>query len=137
MAKIVDEWTDILFQKRENEEKHPGYESEMRLYDLIAEGRIKDMQEFRKGAPPSDAKERGVLSEDPVRNSMYHMVAMTTLISRVCISHGIEPEIAYEMSDIFIRRADKAGRPSGGRRHGRGRCDRAGYHRGRERQSHR
>ena len=108
MAKIVDEWTDILFQKRENEEKHPGYESEMRLYDLIAEGRIKDMQEFRKGAPPSDAKERGVLSEDPVRNSMYHMVAMTTLISRVCISHGIEPEIAYEMSDIFIRRADKA-----------------------------
>ncbi|MBQ6231480.1 MAG: helix-turn-helix domain-containing protein [Eubacterium sp.] len=108
MAKIVDEWTDILFQKRENEEKHPGYEREMRFYDLVAEGRIKDMQEYRKDAPPSDAKERGVLSDDPLRNCIYHMIAMTTLISRTCISHGIEPELAYEMSDVYIRRADKA-----------------------------
>ena len=111
MAKITDEWTEILFQKRENEEKHPGYEREMRFYDLVAEGRIKDIQECRKDAPPSDAKERGVLSEDPLRNSIYHMIAMTTLISRACISHGIEPEIAYEMSDVYIRRADKAKKP--------------------------
>lgn len=108
MAKIVDEWTEILFQKRENEEKHPGYEREMRFYDLIARGRIRDMQEFRKDAPASDARERGVLSEDALRNCVYHMIAMTTLISRACISNGMEPELAYEMSDVFIRRADKA-----------------------------
>ncbi|MCR5147371.1 MAG: AraC family transcriptional regulator [Eubacterium sp.] len=108
MARIDDELTKGLFDKRENDVKHPGYEMEMRFYNLVAEGRIKEMMELRKNVPPSNAKERGVLSEDPLRNSMYHMVAMTTLISRSCIAHGMEPEFAYEMSDIYIRRADKA-----------------------------
>ena len=108
MARFEDEFTDVLFQKRENDIRHPGYESEMTFYHLIAQGRMKDMKEYRKSTPAFNAKERGVLSDDPIKNTMYHFVAMASLISRICISNGMEPEIAYEMSDVFIRRADKA-----------------------------
>jgi len=111
MANIHDEFTQKLFQGREEEKKHPAFEGEMGLYNLIAEGKPERIEEYRKGKPQSDAKERGVLSENPLRNVMYHFVAMTTMITRVCISHGLEQEIAYKMSDSYISRADKLSKP--------------------------
>ena len=111
MAEIHDDFTRMLFQGREEEKKHPAFEGEMGLYTLIAEGKVDRIDEYRKGKPQPDAKERGVLSENPLRNAMYHFVAMTTMITRVCISHGLEQEIAYKMSDTYISRADKLSRP--------------------------
>ena len=66
MANIHDEFTQKLFQGREEEKKHPAFEGEMGLYNLIAEGKPERIAEYRKGKPQSDAKERGVLSENPL-----------------------------------------------------------------------
>lgn len=107
MAEIHDEYTKNIFLEREEEKKHPPFEGEMGLYNLIAEGKVDRIEAYRKGKPQPDAKERGVLSENPLRNAMYHFVAMTTMITRVCISHGLEQEVAYKMSDTYISRADK------------------------------
>ncbi|MCR4838366.1 MAG: AraC family transcriptional regulator [Eubacterium sp.] len=107
MAEIHDEYTKNIFLEREEEKKHPAFEGEMGLYNLIAEGKVDRIEAYRKGKPQPDAKERGVLSENPLRNAMYHFVAMTTMITRVCISHGLEQEVAYKMSDTYISRADK------------------------------
>jgi len=111
MTDIHDEFTRNVFQGREEEKKHPAFEGEMGLYNLIAEGKVDRIEEYRKGKPKPDAKERGVLSENPLRNAMYHFVAMTTMITRVCISHGLEQEVAYKMSDTYISRADKMSTP--------------------------
>ena len=42
---------------------------------------------------------------------MYHFVAMVTMITRVCISHGMDQDVAYKMSDSFILQADRLGTP--------------------------
>lgn len=106
MAEIFDDITRQIFLNREEEVKHPAFEGEMGLYTLIAEGKVDQIAEYRRGKPAPDAKERGVLSDNPLRNAMYHFVSMVTMITRVCISHGLDQVIAYKMSDSFIYRAD-------------------------------
>ena len=107
MRGIYDDVTRNIFQGREDEIKHPAFEWEMGLYSIIAEGKADLIDEYVAGKPAPDAKERGVLSENPLRNSMYHLVSMVTMITRVCISHGLDQEIAYKMSDAFIQKADR------------------------------
>ena len=111
MADIYDDLTKSLFLEREDEKKHPAFEGEMGLYTLIAEGKKDRIADYLKGKPESDAKERGVLSQDPLRNTMYHFVALTTMVTRVCISKGLEQSVAYKMSDTYISRADRLTKP--------------------------
>ncbi len=111
MTDISNEITRQIFEGREDEIKHPAFEGEMGLYTLIAEGKVDQIEAYRRGKPRPDAKERGVLSDNPLRNAMYHFVAMTTMITRMCISYGLDQEIAYKMSDAFIQKADKKGSP--------------------------
>ena len=111
MAGIGGDYTMNIFLEREEETKHPAFEGEMGLYTLVALGKVDQIDEYRKGKPQPDAKERGVLSENPLRNAMYHFVAMTTMITRVCISYGMRQEEAYKMSDTFIQKADKLSKP--------------------------
>lgn len=109
MTKEFDsDLTKRLFDKRENEEKHPPYEQEMEFYHLISEGKLEELKKLRVGKPASDDKVRGVLSENPLRNSQYHFVVMISMITRKCIEAGLESDVAYEMSDIYISRADGA-----------------------------
>ena len=106
MDSIEREVTQSMFKIRENGSDHPTYYSEMSFYSLVAEGKLEEVRERYKTAPASDAAVRGILSDDPWRNTMYHYVVLTTLICRACISHGMPQDIAYNLSDIFIRRAD-------------------------------
>lgn len=107
MPDIEQEITKSMFEERENEVKHPTYDNEMAFYSLIAEGKIDAVKKRWDTAPRSDAKERGILSENSLRNSMYHHVALTTALTRVCISKGMPQDIAYKLSDAYILKADK------------------------------
>ncbi len=111
MADINADFAKNLFLEREDDTKHPAFEGEMGLYTLIAEGKADQIEAYRKGKPAPDARERGILSENPLRNAMYHFVSMTAMITRVCISHGLPQEEAYKMSDTFIQKADKLSTP--------------------------
>ena len=94
MADINADIAKNLFLEREDDTKHPAFEGEMGLYTLIAEGKVDKIETYRKGKPAPDAKERGVLSDNPLRNAMYHFVSMTAILTRVCISHGLQQEEA-------------------------------------------
>ena len=37
---------------------------------------------------------------------MYHFVAMTAIVTRVCISKGMPQDVAYKLSDAYIMKAD-------------------------------
>ena len=107
MSEINREITEVLFSERENEIKHPTYESEMGLYNLIAEGKMDAVKRTMAAQPKPNDEIRGILSDNPMRNAMYHHVAMTALITRVCISKGMPQDVAYKLSDIYIRKADR------------------------------
>lgn len=108
----MDDVTDMIlrgiYHEREADDKHPGYDREMRYYNLIASGKVDEVIERsgRDDIPAFDDKIRGVLSPNPLRNAMYHFVTMTALVSRMCIANGLDENTAYKISDAFINRAD-------------------------------
>ena len=108
MSDVLAEVTKLMFSELANEVKHPTFEREISLYLLVAEGKLDQVKEHMKNAPKSDAKERGVLSDNPLRNAKYHMVAMTALVSRICILKGMPQDIAYKISDVYIKKADES-----------------------------
>ena len=65
-----------IYHEREADDKHPGYDREMRYYNLIASGKVDEVIEHsgRDDIPAFDDKIRGVLSPNPLRNAMYHFV---------------------------------------------------------------
>lgn len=48
----------------------------------------------------------GVLSKNPLQNIKYHFVITASLVTRYCVTGGMEAEQAYRLSDFYILRAD-------------------------------
>lgn len=49
----------------------------------------------------------GHLSENPVRNYQYLFVASVTLATRFAIQGGLDEEVAFNTSDLYIQKVDK------------------------------
>ena len=41
-----------------------------------------------------------------MRNIRYHFVVATALITRLCVEKGLERELAYTLSDLYINKMD-------------------------------
>ncbi len=98
----------LLWLRRENGLPHPPYGDEREFYDMVSSGDVEGILELRRKYPsePNGCSEKGRLSDNPLRNAIYHLVANCTIITRRCIAAGMSQEQAYTLSDIFIRRAD-------------------------------
>lgn len=89
---------------------HPPHEEEHAFYDLIAAGDtegILRLREKHSRDPGTSETEKGVLSDHPLRNAVYHLVVNCTIMTRRCIEAGMPQEEAYTLSDLSIRRADR------------------------------
>ncbi|MBP3593145.1 MAG: helix-turn-helix transcriptional regulator [Lachnospiraceae bacterium] len=100
-----------LWERREEQTHHVEYDHEYKYYDNIAEGRIEEVQKVL--ADPKDITryeepEYGKLSKDFLRNMRYHFVVSTALITRLCVEKGLERELAYTLSDLYIGKMDIA-----------------------------
>jgi AraC-like DNA-binding protein len=91
------------FLNRENQTRHHKYDEEMLMYDLMKAGDMHAVEESIKmwtsGLP-------GHLSDDPLRNNKYLFVASITLVTRFAIEGGMDEEIAYNTSDLYIQKMD-------------------------------
>ena len=98
-----------LFKRREEQCGHVEYSHEYLFYDNIAEG---DIEAVRKDlVDPQDtsryeSEEYGKLSKDFLRNIRYHFVISVAMITRACVEKGLERELAYTLSDLYISRMD-------------------------------
>ena len=52
----------------------------------------------------------GTLSQNPLRNLTYHFIITVAFLTRYCIEGGMEMEEAFNLSDIYIRSADRCQR---------------------------
>lgn len=98
-----------LFQQSEEERNHVEYRHEYSFYSNVAEGNIDAVKEVL--ADPNNVRlyenpEYGRLSKDFVRNVRYHFIVSTALITRQCVENGLERELAYTLSDIYISKMD-------------------------------
>lgn len=81
------------------------YERERSLYTLVATG---DIDGLRARKPSLQKKGLGILSQNELRNILYHMIVNTASCARTCIEHGMDMTIAYTISDLYIQKADLA-----------------------------
>lgn len=96
-----------LYVQREKEFFHEPYENEQSIFRMIKNGDVDGIiknREMYSDVPFEVGK--GNLSDNPLRNHIYHFIVNTALVTRICSSAGLPHETAYTLSDIFIRRAD-------------------------------
>lgn len=95
-----------LYVQREEFFYHESYDHEQFLYDAICQGNVELIEENQRKYSKYATEGKGNLSDNPVRNQIYHLVANTAVITRVCVNNGLPHETAYTLSDIYIRKAD-------------------------------
>lgn len=98
-----------MFQQREEDKNHVGFEEEYVLYHAVASGDIETVRSYAREYKKADAASNannGILSKNPLQNTKYHFVIFTALITRLCVENGMERERAYTLSDLYINKMD-------------------------------
>ncbi|MDO5155020.1 MAG: helix-turn-helix domain-containing protein [Eubacteriales bacterium] len=103
------------FVQREYGIIHPTYDSELAFYQLVSAGDIKAL-EARTDYESVNSKERGILSDNPLRNLKYHIIVSITMISRFCIENGMSEQESYALSDSYIKAIDECVDEAGARK---------------------
>lgn len=99
-----------LHNRREEQSAHVEYSHEFEFYQNIADGNIEAVKRVLADPDNVDiysSEEYGRLSEDPLQNMRYHFVVSVALITRMCVEKGLERELAYTLSDLYIGKMDK------------------------------
>lgn len=94
----------MQFLQRENYASHHKYDYEMLQYEYVKNG---DPRAIDLAVEIFLSSGTGKLSEDPLRNARYIFVCAMTLTTRFVIEGGMEPETAYNTSDLYIQSMDK------------------------------
>ena len=83
------------------------FERELNVYRSVRAGDIEAVKANFERIRKNFFAGKGTLSDDPVRNIMYHFVTSVAMVARFCIEGGLGHDAAYTLSDIYIQRADK------------------------------
>lgn len=102
------ELTYRLYMHKETDFKRSTLESEFSHYDDVKNGDIDKVVENFNAEKDNYSEGKGVLSDNPLHNHIYHLVVSAGIISRLCIDEGMPQDEAFTLSDIYIRKADKA-----------------------------
>lgn len=107
---ISKELNARLFENAEEQRIHVEYRSEYSYYGAVADGDIEAVKKVL--VQPDNVSlyengEYGTLSKDRLRNIRYHFVVAAALITRLCVENGLERELAYTLSDLYIEKMDR------------------------------
>jgi YesN/AraC family two-component response regulator len=93
-----------LFRRREEAQPHMSYAHEKLRYRVITEGRIEDLENALL-IPPDGTS--GILSDNELRHQKNMLIASITMFTRAAIDGGLPEELAFAMSDSYIRNGEK------------------------------
>lgn len=96
----------LYIQRNDGFTRSP-FEYELSFYRAVQSGDTEQVKKRFESIRPDFMKGKGTLSQDPVRNLMYHFVTAVALVARYCVEGGLGHDTAYTLSDIYIQRADK------------------------------
>ena len=95
----------LEYVNRENSFHHHRYDNEMLQYEYLAKGDSRAIEESERMIRSA---ETGHLSDDPLKNLLYLCICNITLVTRFAIEGGMDAEKAYNASDLYIQKYDKA-----------------------------
>ncbi len=100
-----------LYIQTEKEFKRTEIRSEFARYDDIKNGDVNKVRENLTEIKAHYYEGKGMLSDSLLRNNQYHFAIGVGIIARVCIDGGMNHNVAYTLSDIYIRHGDKCREP--------------------------
>ncbi len=104
--KLTKEWVEAELKRAEQQEPHRPPEEEYAFYMAVRDGNMEYVQKNCAAEVFSNPVGMGVLSKNPLQNIKYHFVITASLVTRYCVTGGMEAEQAYRLSDFYILRAD-------------------------------
>lgn len=102
--RIAESLERLTFEHREADFHHHSYDEDIRQYEYVKRG---DLRALSEGKRMFEGPTTGSLADDPVLNYKYLFVASITLACRFCIEGGMAAEEAFNLSDLYIRQADR------------------------------
>ena len=97
-----------LYLQRDEEFVRTDVRKEFSRYEMIVAGETEMVKKNYSEVRKDFFAGKGVLSHNPLRNSIYHLVVSMGVIARMCVENGLPHTEAYTISDIYIQRADVA-----------------------------
>ena len=95
-----------LYLQRDEEFVRTDVRREFSRYEAIVSGNVEQVKKNYAEVRKDFFAGKGVLSQNPLRNSIYHLVVSMGVIARMCVESGLPHTEAYTISDIYIQRAD-------------------------------
>lgn len=95
-----------LYLSKENVVEYRSFETEMSFYNAVKNGDIETVEQEMKKFEQDALQGKGSLSDNIVRNLLYHFIISTAMVARFCIEGGMDHELAYSLSDYYIQKAD-------------------------------
>lgn len=93
-----------IFEKQETGAHHNPYDQEIRELSAIENG---DIEALRKSLSEDYTGQIGILAEDSLRSTKNIAIIVIAIASRAAIKGGLSPEIAFSMSDIYIKQIEE------------------------------
>lgn len=97
----------LLYVQKLNGFTRTAFDSELQTYMWIQAGDVERVKSAYNVPREDVLSGAAQLSDDPVKNLMYHLVGCVAMTCRICVEGGMSHDVAYTLSDIYIRKADK------------------------------
>ncbi len=101
---VKEQATREIFEMQEEGRHHKPYAMELRKQNSIRAG---DVEALRKSLDESYSGGMGILANDMVRQYKNMAICVISSAVRSAIEGGVFPELAYSMSDAFIRNIEE------------------------------
>lgn len=100
------EWYEQELRISEEAITHRPLEEEYSFYNAVSSGDMNYVQENCDRDTFTNPEGMGILSTNSLTNLKYHFVITVAMITRQCVSSGMELEQAYRLSDFYILKMD-------------------------------
>lgn len=105
---IQKEGTENVYSIREENQFNNSYEVEKLLLSFIADGNLEGFDTFLK--TPMHVQ-TGAVATDNIRQLKNTFIVSIALFTRTAIQAGVETEIAFQLSDLYIKQAEQLTNP--------------------------
>lgn len=107
---IVKAYRSAMFEQREQPDNIIPYRMESQIFACIRSGEPEELKTFFNQMVIGENLV-GYLSKDPLRQAQYLFVAGITLATRSAIEGGLSEIEAYNLSDVYVQKADVCKKP--------------------------
>ena len=101
---VKRDFSEEYFKKLEDARHHNPYDQEMRELSSIEYG---DLELFEKSIAEDYSGQLGILADNPIRSLKNICIVVLTNASRAAMRGGVDPEIAFSLSDSYIRKFER------------------------------